>query len=182
MAPDTSSVLASPEVITLQEPQSLEPRAIRNVLGTYPTGVAIVTTRAPDGRPVGLTINSFASVSLSPPIVLWSLANSSSSLDIFKHCSHFAIHFLAAQDDGLASRFASSAVNDKFLGVECTDAEEGVPLLNSAMATLLCKQGESLIAGDHLVMFGEVTNVWSKPADPLVFHRGRLIGLADPTY
>ena len=99
MAPDTSSVLASPEVITLQEPQSLEPRAIRNVLGTYPTGVAIVTTRAPDGRPVGLTINSFASVSLSPPI-----------------------------------------------------------------------------------MFGEVTKVWSKPADPLVFHRGRLIGLADPTY
>ncbi len=170
MAPDTSSVLASPEVIAFQAPQSLEPRSIRNVLGTYPTGVAIVT------------INSFASVSLSPPMVLWSLANTSSSLDVFKHCSHFAIHFLAAQDDGLASRFASASVTDKFLGVACTDAEEGVPLLNSAMATLLCKQGENLIAGDHLVMFGEVTKVWSKQADPLVFHRGRLIGLADPVH
>lgn len=92
----------------------LAPHTLRKLLGSYPTGVAIVTTSASDGRPVGLTINSFASLSLDPPLVLWSLVNHSPSLAVFRDCAHFAIHVLPREHEELARRFANPAVVDKF--------------------------------------------------------------------
>lgn len=105
----------------------LEPKALRNLFGSYPTGVAIVTTRTPDGRAVGLTINSFATLSLAPPLVLWSLVDRSPNLDAFRACSHFAINILANGHEALAKRFASAAVPDKFDGVALQETPEACP-------------------------------------------------------
>ncbi|WCM94518.1 flavin reductase family protein [Acidovorax sp. NCPPB 2350] len=157
----------------------LQPRTLRNLLGAYPTGVAIVTTRAPDGRPVGLTINSFASLSLDPPLVLWSLVNHSPSLAVFRDCAHFAIHVLPREHEALARRFANPAVPDKFAEVAVEDVPEGVPVLAGAVTTLVCANdsGHSRHAGDHLLLVGRVVRTASAPGVPLVFHAGRFTSL-----
>lgn len=156
----------------------LEPRVLRNLLGSYPTGVAIVTTRAADGRSVGLTINSFASLSLSPPLVLWSLVSHSSSLATFRECSHFAISVLGRAQEGLASRFATSAVPDKFEGVPLTQVPEGVPVIEQALTSLVCVHDHCREVGDHLLLVGRIVRTLSAPGTPLVFHDGQFKELA----
>ncbi|MGQ7906782.1 flavin reductase family protein [Burkholderia sp. BC1] len=151
----------------------LEPRTLRNLLGSYPTGVAIVTTRTPDGRPVGLTINSFASLSLDPPLVLWSLVEHSPNLAAFRDSTHFAIHILASQQEALARRFATAGMPDKFADVAWQDAPEGVPAIDGAMTTLICAHDHSRHAGDHLLLIGRVVRTASQQGTPLVFHAGR---------
>ncbi|CAB3959801.1 p-hydroxyphenylacetate 3-hydroxylase, reductase component [Achromobacter insolitus] len=155
----------------------LHPKVLRGVLGSYPTGVAIVATRRPDGRRVGLTINSFASLSLDPPLVLWSLVNHSPNLAAFRDCSHFTISVLACGQEELALRFASSAVPDKFAGAPVHDVPEGVPAIAGAVATLVCANDQQSPAGDHLLLFGRVLRVASVAATPLVFHAGRFTAL-----
>ena len=105
----------------------LEPKTLRGVLGSYPTGVAIVATRTRDGRAVGLTINSFASLSLDPPLVLWSLVNRSPNLAAFRDCEHFTINVLASGQEELARRFANSAVTDKFADAPVPGGARGHP-------------------------------------------------------
>ncbi len=156
----------------------LHPKVLRGVLGSYPTGVAIVATRCPDGRRVGLTINSFASLSLDPPLVLWSLVNHSPNLAAFRDCSHFTISVLACGQEELAMRFASSAVPDKFAGAPVHDVPEGVPAIEGAVATLVCANDQQSPAGDHLLLFGRVLRVASVAATPLVFHAGRFTALS----
>lgn len=95
----------------------IDPRDFRNALGTYATGVTIITATGPDGKPYGLTCNSFASVSLNPPLVLWSLVVYSSSLTVFQNASHFAVNVLGVSQQALANKFAKSA-DDKFTGVD----------------------------------------------------------------
>src|SRR5438270_13270710 len=97
----------------------IDPRDFRNALGTYATGVTIITAVGPDGRPYGLTCNSFASVSLNPPLVLWSLGIFSQSMSIFQNASHFAVNVLGASQQALAARFAKSS-EGKFAVVEWT--------------------------------------------------------------
>src|ERR1700737_5189741 len=97
----------------------INPRDFRNALGTYATGVTIITAAGPDGKPYGLTCNSFASVSLNPPLVLWSLGMFSPALTIFQNASHFAVHVLGASQPSLASKFAKS-LEAKFAGAEWT--------------------------------------------------------------
>ncbi|MGE8318645.1 MAG: flavin reductase family protein [Comamonas sp.] len=155
----------------------LEPRALRTLLGSYPTGVAIVTTRAADGRPVGLTINSFASLSLEPPLVLWSLVNHSPSLAVFRDCAHFAIHVLPREHEALARRFANPAVADKFAELDLLVSPEGVPVLRGAVTTLVCANDHSRHTGDHLLVVGRVVRARSAPGAPLVFHAGRFTSL-----
>ncbi len=152
-------------------------RELRQLLGSYPTGVAIVTTRAADGRPVGLTINSFASLSLDPPLVLWSLVNHSPSLDVFRDCTHFAIHVLSSEHEELARRFANPKVADKFAQLNLHYTPEGVPVLGGAVTTLVCAHDDSRHAGDHLLMVGRVVRTASTPGTPLVFHQGRFTSL-----
>jgi flavin reductase (DIM6/NTAB) family NADH-FMN oxidoreductase RutF len=96
---------------------AIDPRDFRNALGTFATGVTIVTAMAADGRPYGVTCNSFASVSLNPPLVLWSLGMFSQGLTIFQNASHFTINVLGASQEALASQFAKSS-DDKFAGIE----------------------------------------------------------------
>jgi flavin reductase (DIM6/NTAB) family NADH-FMN oxidoreductase RutF len=157
----------------------LQARSLRTLFGTYPTGVAIVTTRAPEGRPVGLTISSFASLSLEPPLVLWSLGLQSANLDVFRDCTYFAINVLDRRDEGLARQFATPSIKDKFSGVTADEAPEGVPTIASALTTLVCAHDDSRIAGDHLLMIGRVVRTASRAGEPLVFHAGRFTTLPD---
>src|SRR5438128_4836394 len=108
--PDPAKELAS-------DNSQIDPRDFRNALGSFATGVTIITAVGADGKPYGLTCNSFASVSLNPPLVLWSLGMFSQGLSTFQNTSHFAVNVLGASQQALASRFAKSS-GDKFVGVE----------------------------------------------------------------
>lgn len=158
----------------------LEPKTLRGVLGSYPTGVAIVATRTKEGRAVGLTINSFASLSLDPPLVLWSLVNQSPSLAAFQECEHFTINVLASGQEELARRFASSTVLDKFADAPIVEVPEGMPAIDGAVATLVCANDQQNHAGDHLLLFGRVLRIANAPGTPLVFHAGRFTALSVP--
>src|SRR5690242_2082338 len=107
---------------------SIDPRDFRNALGSFATGVTVITAALPDSKPVGLTCNSFASVSLNPPLVLWSLVSYSPSMSVFQNASHFAVNVLGADQRHLARQFAVSAV-DKFTGVDWSKGLGGAPLL-----------------------------------------------------
>ena len=155
----------------------VQPKTLRGVFGAYPTGVAIVTTRTPDGRAVGLTINSFASLSLDPPLVLWSLVDRSPNLAAFRGCSHFAINVLASHQEELARRFASSAVADKFAQAGVVEAPEGVPAIDGASAMLVCANDRQIVGGDHVMFVGRVLRTASAAASPLVFHAGKFTSL-----
>jgi flavin reductase (DIM6/NTAB) family NADH-FMN oxidoreductase RutF len=157
----------------------VQPKTLRGVFGAYPTGVAIVTTRTPEGRAVGLTINSFASLSLDPPLVLWSLVDRSPNLTAFRDCSHFAINVLASHQEELARRFANPAVADKFEQARIVEAPEGVPAIEGALAMLVCANDRQIVGGDHLLLVGRVLRTASAAASPLVFHAGKFTSLKD---
>lgn len=158
--------------------------SLRDSLGAYPTGVTIVTARAPDGRPVGLTVNSFASLSLDPPLLLWSLANRSPNLRAFRTASHFAINVLAEHQADLARRFATPTIADKFQGVALRRAPqpgaELAPLLEGAVAHFTCASRDAIETGDHTLFIGRIEHHLREPGDPLVFHGGRFGTLAQP--
>jgi flavin reductase (DIM6/NTAB) family NADH-FMN oxidoreductase RutF len=156
----------------------IAPKALRHVLGSYPTGVAVVTTRTADGRPVGLTINSFASLSLEPALVLWSLVDRSPNLAAFRDAPHFAISVLASEQQALAQRFATGGLPDKFEGVAVREAPEGLPVIDSALATLVCALDHHTPAGDHLLFVGRVLRMDRRDGEPLVFHGGRFSSIA----
>jgi len=154
-----------------------DPRDLRKALGCYPTGVAIVSTLSPEGLPVGLTINSFASVSMAPPLLLWSLARRSPSLAAFEQSSHFAVSVLAEDHEVLCRQFSNPSVVDKFAGVARDDGRLGIPLIAGAVAQFECRRESSFIAGDHVVFFGYIERYRWRNASPLLFHGGALIAL-----
>ncbi|MDO5103083.1 MAG: flavin reductase family protein [Lautropia sp.] len=160
--------------------EDVAPATLRKLFGAYPTGVAIVTSRSVEGRKVGLTINSFASLSLDPPLVLWSLVNHSPSLAVFRDCRHFAINILAGRHEELARRFANPSVVDKFESVPVQETPEGVPALDGALTTLVCALDHARTVGDHLLMVGRVVRAATQPGDPLVFHAGRFVSITAP--
>ncbi len=146
-------------------------RAFRSALSAFTTGVTVVTTRDDTGRDVGLTVNSFNSVSLDPPLVLWSLARSSASLAAFVQAEHFAVHILAADQEPLSNRFAQRGA-DKFAGVEVLRGEGGVPLLPGCAARFRCRTAYRHQGGDHEIFVGEVIGFEAFERAPLVFHLG----------
>ncbi|MDC9604745.1 flavin reductase family protein [Xenorhabdus griffiniae] len=152
---------------------------LRTLFGKYPTGVAIVATRTAEGRNVGLTINSFASLSLKPPLVLWSLVNHSPNLSVFRDCEYFTISILSCDHQELALRFASSRVENKFQGISVQETPEGIPSIGGAIATLVCANHQQTHLGDHLLVIGEVKRIASIEGKPLVFHGGMFTGLHD---
>lgn len=144
----------------------------RAALGLFATGITIITTRTPEGVPVGLTINSFNSVSLDPPLVLWSLGLKAGSLPVFSTVSHYAIHVLHAGQRDLSERFASKG--DRFAGLVLHDGLGGVPLLEGCAAVFECRQRSRYVEGDHVILVGEVERCSSSAgAQPLIFHGGR---------
>jgi flavin reductase (DIM6/NTAB) family NADH-FMN oxidoreductase RutF len=151
--------------------ERFDKRNYRKALGQFATGVTVITTRAIDGGSVGLTANSFSSVSLDPPLVLWSLSRQSSSLADFIGASHFAIHVLAADQHYLSRRFSTSHP-DRFSGVDYAQGTAGIPLLNGAIARFVCRNVRQYDAGDHVILIGEVEKYDLLEGNPLVFHSG----------
>ncbi|PLC06694.1 flavin oxidoreductase [Variovorax sp. RO1] len=146
-------------------------RDFRKALGQFSTGVTVITTRALDGRRVGMTANSFSSVSLDPPLVLWSLARQAPSVADFTGASHFAINVLAAPQHHLSRQFSTPQA-DKFGGVDCCEGTAGVPLLNGVLARFVCRNVRQYDGGDHLIFIGEVEGYERFDGEPLVFHSG----------
>ena len=146
-------------------------RDLRNAFGMFPTGVAIVTTCDAEGRPLGLTCNSFSSVSLKPPLVLWSLSLYSPSLPVFLQAAHFAINILACHQADLSRRFATR-MHDRFAGVGWHCSEVGVPLIRDAAAQIECRNETRHYSGDHVVLIGQVVKYLYRDVEPLVFARG----------
>jgi 3-hydroxy-9,10-secoandrosta-1,3,5(10)-triene-9,17-dione monooxygenase reductase component len=156
----------------MNQPASIDSREFRSALGTFTTGVTIVTAKAPDGTRVGVTANSFNSVSLNPPMILWSLAKSARSLAAFEAAEYWVVHILAANQDDLSTRFARSG-GDKFAGLETETGLGDAPLLKSCASRLQCKTAFRYEGGDHVIFVGEVVAFDRNDVPPLVFHGGQ---------
>lgn len=153
------------------------PQELRLALGRFATGVTVVTCRDAQGAPLGLTVNSFSALSLTPPLVLWSLRSASPSVPAFEAAGHFAVNVLAENQVEVSRRFASS-VADKFgLGV-WTPGLQGLPVLAGCAAVFECRTVSSQPAGDHVLYIGEVLRVHESALAPLLFQSGhyRMIG------
>jgi flavin reductase (DIM6/NTAB) family NADH-FMN oxidoreductase RutF/DNA-binding MarR family transcriptional regulator len=156
---------------------SVEIDGFRRSLSEFATGVTVVTA-AFGGERFGLTSNSFASVSLKPPLVLWSIRRESTSFAAFANCSHFAVNILADDQIALSQHFARSGP-DKFRDVECTAGEGDAPLFSGVAATFECISGQAYDGGDHLVLVGEVLRYCRYDRQPLLFVKGRYAVSAD---
>lgn len=157
--------------LTEQPLRAFGPRDFRAALGRYATGVTVITTRTPDGRLIGVTANSFTSVSLEPPLVSWCPAKRAPSLPDLQRATHFAVNVLAADQHHLSGQFATPAP-DKFAGVPITEGLRGVPLLDGALARFECRTVRWVDAGDHVICLGEVERFDTADGEPLVFHAG----------
>ena len=149
-----------------------EPEDIRRAFACYPTGVAVVTTTVSSGAPVGMTISSFNTVSLEPPLVLWNLGNDSCNFEAFSQAKHFAVHVLAADQQALSSRFAARG-DEKFEGLECAAGVEGDPILPEYAACFECRTEFQYAGGDHMIIVGRITNFEDRALEPLIFHRSQ---------
>ena len=153
-------------------PANLDPRAFRTALGSFVTGVTIVTTRDRDGVDTGLTANSFNSVSLDPPLILWSLALNATTLPAFRDAEWWAVHILAAEQESLSGQFAQKG-NDRFAGVAITRGPGCIPLLEGCAARFICRTAFEYEGGDHAIFVGHVTEFDHGGGLPLVYHGGR---------
>jgi 3-hydroxy-9,10-secoandrosta-1,3,5(10)-triene-9,17-dione monooxygenase reductase component len=152
--------------------QSFDSNLFRQALGAFTTGVTIVTTVDAAGTPVGVTANSFNSVSLAPPMVLWSLARTSANIGTFLAARHFAVHILASDQQALATRFSQKGT-DRFAGLQVGSGIDGIALLDGCAARFECRTAFQYEGGDHVIFVGEVLNFEHCESEPLVFKRGR---------
>ncbi len=152
-------------------------RALRDAFGCFATGVTIITATSDAGISVGLTANSFSSVSLNPALVSWSLSSHAPSLPVFQNCSHYAIHVLCDAQQELALRFAQSR-DDKFAGLELGEGLGGTPLLDGALAVFQCSNAYRHAGGDHVIFLGQVEKFEHNQGKPLIFHAGKFGDMA----
>ena len=150
---------------------SFQPGELRQAFGAFATGVTVVTTVF-EGKRYGVTANSFSSVSLDPPMVLWSLARTSSRFAAFENASAFAVHILAEDQQPISDGFASKG-SDKFAGVDAIEGLDGVPLLAGCSARFECRTAFRYEGGDHVIFVGEVAAFDHSAKEPLLFHGGR---------
>ena len=154
---------------------AFDSREFRNALGNFATGVTIVTARSQAGEPLGLTANSFNSVSLEPPLIIWSLARRSRSLAAFAGAERYAVNVLAHEQVGLARRFSRPHA-DRFAEVAYRLGKAGAPLIEGCAAWLECRHHALHPAGDHMLFIGEVDTCGYRHIEPLVWHGGRYRG------
>jgi flavin reductase (DIM6/NTAB) family NADH-FMN oxidoreductase RutF len=152
-------------------PQALEPRALRRAFGRFATGVTIVTAHPPDAKPEGMTANSFASLSLDPPLLLWCPQRRAPSLPAFEAAGHFAVHVLRASQRALAEHFARPSP-DKFAGQDWQPGRGGAPLLPGCLARFECATEALLPGGDHVIMIGRILHAEAEDGEPLVYSAG----------
>ncbi|MFL0798303.1 MAG: flavin reductase family protein [Cellvibrionaceae bacterium] len=145
--------------------------AFRSALGQFPTGVAVVTTLDEDNNKVGMTISSFNSVSLNPPLVLWSIDKQAGCFDAFQQCTYYAINILAEQQQDVSNTFAQQNI-DKFANIKHTTGNHNIPLLEDCCAVFQCKIEHRYDGGDHIIIVGRVEDFSENKKAPLVFHNG----------
>ncbi|MBC8166890.1 MAG: flavin reductase family protein [Bryobacteraceae bacterium] len=148
--------------------EDLRPDVFRRTCARFATGIAVATTIGTDGLPYGLTVNSFTSVSCSPPIVLFCIDHGCSYLFQFREAAGFGINFLNSDQCGLSARFATGP-GDRFSGVAWETGSLGMPLLEGCLASMECKVTQRLDVGDHAVLFGEVIAASVRPGEPLLY-------------
>jgi len=149
-----------------------DPKEFRSALSTFTTGVTIITTRAENGDPIGITANSFNSVSMDPPMVLWSLDKSAMSLEAFTNNKHWNVHILSTEQEALSGRFASRG-EDKFKGLELDQGINDIPLMKDCTARFNCRTAFIYEGGDHMIFVGEVLNFDKTDRPPLAFQSGK---------
>ncbi|HZS60558.1 MAG TPA: flavin reductase family protein [Gemmatimonadaceae bacterium] len=150
---------------------SIDPDEFRSVLGRFATGVTVVTARDSASVDHGLTVNSFASLSLTPPLILVCIDHEASLHPAMTACSHFVINILSANQEALGRRFAAPET-DRFEGVGFTRGTCGAPILDDVLAYLECRAARAVPAGDHTIFIGEVEHAETRPASPLLYYRG----------
>lgn len=148
---------------------------LRDAMGCFATGVTIVTTMT-DRGPLGMTVNSFASVSLDPPLVLWSPARKSERFPAFETANHFAVHILSQDQQELATKFSKFGI-EAFDGLDYTRGIGDVPLLEECSARFECSHAAGHDGGDHLIVVGEVLRISASDKPSLVFYRGEFTGV-----
>jgi len=151
---------------------AFDQRQFRDALAQFATGVTIVCTRAPNGRYVGFTANSFNSVSLDPPLILWTISRRSGSLGAFETAERYAVNVLSSEQTDLARRFSHPHA-DRFAGVAHRLGWSDAPLIDGCVAWLECRHHARHTAGDHVVFVGEVVTVERARGHALIFHQGR---------
>jgi flavin reductase (DIM6/NTAB) family NADH-FMN oxidoreductase RutF len=152
----------------------IDPRALRDALGCFTTGVTVVTASGRNGRPVGVTVNSFNSLSLDPPLILWSLSCHSATYSTFVEAGQFAVHVLSEGQEHLCRQFARSGI-DRFTGIELNDGLGGVPVVPDVAALFECRSLYRYWGGDHVIFIGRVDRCRQWPERrPLVFHQGQM--------
>ena len=149
-----------------------QPKPFRNCLGKFTTGVTVITCSDDDGRPYGITVNSFSSVSLEPRLILYNIAKVSNSLQAFLESPQFAINILARDQEQLSAHFAMSD-HTLFDSVEVERSQDNVPLIPGTLACFECSTYEVHECGDHYIVVGKVDRFTSRDAEPLVFFGGK---------
>ena len=148
----------------------------RKTLGQFATGVTIVTTLDKGAAPVGITCSSFNSLSMDPPMILWSLAKSAYSLPAFEHAKYFNVHVLSADQGQMSNNFSRSG-NNKFSGVDYAKGLGDIPVLKGYAALFECETAHHYDGGDHVIIVGTVVAFRRKNKTPLVFHGGQYAGI-----
>jgi flavin reductase (DIM6/NTAB) family NADH-FMN oxidoreductase RutF len=151
---------------------AFDPRELRHALGRFATGITVITTLTPEGKREGLTANSFAALSLEPPLVLWSLNRKAKSRASFEASPHFAVNVLAAHQRHVSNHFASPQP-DKFAAIAWAEGLNGCPILPDCLALFECRLERTVAGGDHVLFIGEVLRFRWRPGDPLVFSCGQ---------
>ncbi len=158
---------------TTEDPQ-IDNAGFRRALSCFATGVAIATALDENGDSVGMTISSFSSVSLSPPLVLWSIAHNAHGYDAFISAEYFAVNVLAKHQEQLSDLFAARGV-DKFEGLDCRAGQYGSPILPDYAACFECRTEHRYEGGDHKIIVGRVLRLDDRDSDPLIFYRGQFL-------
>ena len=146
---------------------------LRQALSKFATGVTVVSTIDNSGDPIGMTANSFTSVSLKPPLVLWSIGNNQPSYDIFTNAKGYSVNILSKEQENLCKLF-SSPVDNKFEKIKFSLSENGFPIIDNSLAWFDCLKWQNYPGGDHEILVGEVKNFHANEASPLIFWNGSL--------
>ena len=154
-------------------------KLLRNAFGCFPSGVTIVSLKDSDDKPTGITVSSFSSLSLNPPLCLFSIGKEQASRPFFESSDHFVVNILSAQQESIAWQFAKP-IEDKFENVTYTENENGVPIIDGNIAHFCCRKWAVYEGGDHIILVGEVLDFNLSESDALIFFKGKINTIANP--
>tara|TARA_B110000305_G_scaffold192342_1_gene215420 strand:- start:11028 stop:11507 length:480 start_codon:yes stop_codon:yes gene_type:complete len=155
--------------------EKINNKELRKALGCFPTGITIVTTENEDEEPIGLTVNSFNSISLDPPLIIWSISLNTPSISAFRYNKSFAVNILSSDQKVLCEKFSTPATN-KFDGIAWEKSPMGIPLIIGSVAQFECITHATYPGGDHEIYVGRVINYTYNNKEPLILSKGKING------